>query len=116
MQQRRINAILILAAVVLLLLNGLRGVPDPDNGAATPALVVDDSSIPQEFPVVFSGPVDLAGCVKWCWFARDSPSAVVLHTDGSGPDNDLSYHGWPIRSKPWVPGAVRHLPDGSRAQ
>lgn len=80
--------LLVLAIIVLQSGNPRDGATTPEDAVAqfratTPTVIT-----------TLSGPLDLLGCIRFCWFAQRHPSKVVMYTrpdDGNPRSTTISY-------------------------
>lgn len=68
--------------MILLLLCAIATVfgPPPDRSASPEQVIKDQYGADAHILAVRRGPMDLVGCIRYCFLDTDSPSAVVLYT------------------------------------
>ncbi len=54
--------------------------PPPDRSASPEQVIKDQYGADARILAVRRGPMDLVGCIRYCFLDTDSPSAVVLYT------------------------------------
>ncbi len=96
MRSRRNTAILGALIVLILLFEAFQA-GAPASGANSP---VDVVNIYRGEPVnvlsVVDGPMELFGCVKYCWFASENQSAVVIYQDPNQTNQASGSFGWDV--------------------
>lgn len=83
---RRNTGIVLIVVLIVLGIVALQS-GQPSDGEQSPEAVALRSRPAAEILLVQPGPPDLIGCIRFCWFADDHPSALVLYPDPSDADN-----------------------------
>lgn len=96
MRSRRNTAILGALIILMLLFEAFRA-GSPAGGAGSPVDVVNKyRAEPVNVLAVVQAPMRLFGCLKYCWFANESQSAVVIYRDPSQTNQAPGTFSWDV--------------------